>query len=324
MLVAKLTAVLNDESGRHAAEALRIERQHALQALQQVDDDDPDEIEEQHRERVALPVVLRLRVDARDAVDEPLDGPQHRREEGALAFVDGRHERAERLDEQRRARRRRARSAGVPCAVIRTSPATAARRPDRRRAPPRVSTRGCRGRSWPALHTVRHAIEEPGHSDQKGRRQNDDHFHRHAVLPARSERPRDPDDHLVVSDVLAEHGVARVLGIGRRERQRRRPTGSQAVGQRGPVVFIAVEGVVGRACVRGRGARALERLATGVPRDRELVAQWHGDRQVEIVAPLAVLDAEKIAEGIRILERRPLPADRSIHLVRVRLDRAYG
>ena len=84
----------------YRAEVLRIERQDALQALQQVDDDEPDQVEEQHRERIALPVGFRIRIDARHAIDHPLDRAEHRREERAAALVHRRHEGAQRLDEQ--------------------------------------------------------------------------------------------------------------------------------------------------------------------------------------------------------------------------------
>lgn len=50
-----------------------VQRQHALQSLQQVDDDEAGEIEDEHRQRVALPVLLLGRVHPTDAVDDALE-----------------------------------------------------------------------------------------------------------------------------------------------------------------------------------------------------------------------------------------------------------
>ena len=84
MLVTKLMAVLKDEVGRNGAEALRIERQQALQPQQRVEQQKARRIEGQHGERVGLPVLLRA-VIAAQAAKCPLDGREHGRESGPLA-----------------------------------------------------------------------------------------------------------------------------------------------------------------------------------------------------------------------------------------------
>src|SRR5262249_32627465 len=50
-------------------EALRVERQIELQALQQIDGDEADEVEKQHRQRVGNPALLTLGIDAGNAVE---------------------------------------------------------------------------------------------------------------------------------------------------------------------------------------------------------------------------------------------------------------
>ncbi|KAG0763588.1 hypothetical protein G6F22_018396 [Rhizopus arrhizus] len=50
---------------RHGAHAGRVQRQHALEPLQAVDDHDAQDVEGQHGQGVALPAHLGLRVDAR-------------------------------------------------------------------------------------------------------------------------------------------------------------------------------------------------------------------------------------------------------------------
>jgi hypothetical protein len=86
--------------GTHRGKALRVQRQHALQPLQQVHHDEADEIEQQQCERVALPVRFDRRLDGGEAIDAALDRFEHRRQEGTLAVVHLGHERAERLDQR--------------------------------------------------------------------------------------------------------------------------------------------------------------------------------------------------------------------------------
>ena len=88
------------EVGRHRRLIGRIERQHALQAQQRVEDEEAADVEEQHGDRVGEPMLLALLVDAADAVERGLDRAQHRRQEGALAVEDARHVAAERLHQR--------------------------------------------------------------------------------------------------------------------------------------------------------------------------------------------------------------------------------
>ena len=76
MLVAKLTAVLNEESGVTAPSFCGFSGSHCLQALQQVEDDEADHAEQQHGEGVSLPVHLLLGPHAAEAIDQPLDRAQ--------------------------------------------------------------------------------------------------------------------------------------------------------------------------------------------------------------------------------------------------------
>ena len=50
----------------------RIERQHALQAHQRVEDQEAADVEEQHGDRVGEPMLLALLIDAADAVERRL------------------------------------------------------------------------------------------------------------------------------------------------------------------------------------------------------------------------------------------------------------
>ena len=96
----KLTAVLKARSGATADMPGRIERQDALQAQQDVEDEEAADMEEQHGDRVGQPVLLALLVDAAGPVERRLDGPQDRRQERALAVEDARHVPAERLHQR--------------------------------------------------------------------------------------------------------------------------------------------------------------------------------------------------------------------------------
>ena len=62
--------------GRHRSEALGVQRQAALEALEQVHDQQAREVEEQHRERVGLPAHLAVGPDAREPVEEALEPPE--------------------------------------------------------------------------------------------------------------------------------------------------------------------------------------------------------------------------------------------------------
>jgi hypothetical protein len=81
-------------------EALRVERQHALQPLQEIHDDEADEAHQQHSQQVALPVALAILGDAGEPIDAALERPEQRRQKGAAAFVYRRHEGPERPGEQ--------------------------------------------------------------------------------------------------------------------------------------------------------------------------------------------------------------------------------
>ena len=83
------------EIGRHRRLFGRIERQHRLQAHQNVEDEKAADVEQQHADHVHEPVLLALLVDAAGPVDRGFDRPQHRRQERALAVEDARHIAAE-------------------------------------------------------------------------------------------------------------------------------------------------------------------------------------------------------------------------------------
>ena len=86
--------------GRHRAEALRVQRQPALEALEQVHDQQAREVEEQHRERVGLPAHLPVGPDARDPVDEALEPAQDALRGPGAPLVDPRHVEPERLGQR--------------------------------------------------------------------------------------------------------------------------------------------------------------------------------------------------------------------------------
>ena len=85
---------------RDRTEPLRVERQHALQALQRVDDQHAGRVEEQHRRGVRLPAHLLRGPHPGQAVDQPLEPAEHPLEPERPARVDGGHEGAQRLDER--------------------------------------------------------------------------------------------------------------------------------------------------------------------------------------------------------------------------------
>ena len=81
----------------HCPEVLRIERQHTLYALDEIEDQHRHRAEHQHGGRVLGPAHLVRFINAGNAVKQALDGPQHRIEEGALPGEHARHEDAERF-----------------------------------------------------------------------------------------------------------------------------------------------------------------------------------------------------------------------------------
>jgi hypothetical protein len=83
VLVAKLTAVLNDESD---------------ESLDPVHGECAGQAERQHRFGVVLPRHLAVRVDAGQAVQQTLQRPEPSTKEGMLGPVHPRHVPAERLD----------------------------------------------------------------------------------------------------------------------------------------------------------------------------------------------------------------------------------
>ena len=88
MLVPKLTAVLNDESGETAGQALGVERQDALESLHGVHGEDADEAERQQRRGVPPPVHLGLGIDPAEPIDEALHRPQEADDSGDAPLVD--------------------------------------------------------------------------------------------------------------------------------------------------------------------------------------------------------------------------------------------
>jgi hypothetical protein len=68
-----------------------------LQAHDEIKHHHGDSAEQQHRHGVFRPAHLVILVDAGDAINHTLDGPQHRVQERALAVEHPRHENAERL-----------------------------------------------------------------------------------------------------------------------------------------------------------------------------------------------------------------------------------
>ena len=87
--------------GAHGAHALRVERQHPLEALQQVDDQQADEVEEQHRDRVRPPRHPLLGIDAREPVADALDRPEDPIQDEGCSLVDPGHVASEWLRKRR-------------------------------------------------------------------------------------------------------------------------------------------------------------------------------------------------------------------------------
>ena len=86
--------------GRDGAEPLRVERQHALEALQEVDHEQAGEIEQQHRDGVGLPGHPLLGIDAGQPIEQPLERAEQPIEQQRRAIVDAGHVRAQRLGQR--------------------------------------------------------------------------------------------------------------------------------------------------------------------------------------------------------------------------------
>jgi hypothetical protein len=84
------------EVGRDRPKPLRVERQHVLDALHDVQHQQRHEAEHQDRDGVLRPAHLVGLADAGRPVDETLEGSDDRIEKRALAREDARHEGAER------------------------------------------------------------------------------------------------------------------------------------------------------------------------------------------------------------------------------------
>ena len=91
MFVVKLAAVLNASPGSTPAKPLRIERQKILQTLERIEHYHADDAEEQHRDGIFDPGLLRRRVDTAQPVNQPLDRQQHGIQKRALAGKHARH-----------------------------------------------------------------------------------------------------------------------------------------------------------------------------------------------------------------------------------------
>lgn len=81
---------------RKPREALRVQRQHALQAQHRIDEDKADQVEGQERQGVGVPALTLARINAAGLVEQALDGAHHRIEEGLLAVPDARKKDAQR------------------------------------------------------------------------------------------------------------------------------------------------------------------------------------------------------------------------------------
>ncbi len=84
------------EVGRDSVEATRIQRQHVLQALQGVKGQEAGDGEENHRDRIAQPILLPRRVDARQAVKPAFNRANDRRQKRPVAREHSGDESAER------------------------------------------------------------------------------------------------------------------------------------------------------------------------------------------------------------------------------------
>ena len=74
----KLIDGVEGEIGGYAVEALRIERQIVLQALQRIEREEAGDREGEHRHRVGEPALLARLLDAGEAVEDALERPHDR------------------------------------------------------------------------------------------------------------------------------------------------------------------------------------------------------------------------------------------------------
>jgi hypothetical protein len=86
--------------GRYGPEALRVEREDALEALERVHEEDAPEVEQEHRNGVRLPALLGFGPDAREPVDSPLEPAEDRLKTRRPAVIDPGHVEPERLRQQ--------------------------------------------------------------------------------------------------------------------------------------------------------------------------------------------------------------------------------
>jgi hypothetical protein len=96
VLVMKLAAVLNDESGV-TAEKLGVERQIGLQPLQTIDHQSTQQVERQHGQCILCPAHFLGGIDSAYAIERALKRPAHGVEHRRLALEDMCHVGAERL-----------------------------------------------------------------------------------------------------------------------------------------------------------------------------------------------------------------------------------
>src|SRR5450755_787583 len=93
---------IEGEVGRNqfTAEALRIERQRPLYALDEVSEQDSGQAESQQRSGIVRPMLLGGFVDAAEFVNQALQRADHGMQKRALAFEEPRHEGAHRLGQR--------------------------------------------------------------------------------------------------------------------------------------------------------------------------------------------------------------------------------
>ena len=83
----KLEEVLKARSGATASKPRGFQRQKVLQPLQGVERQESGDGKDDHRDRVAEPVLLPRRVDARQPVEGALDRPEHGRQKVSFAVA---------------------------------------------------------------------------------------------------------------------------------------------------------------------------------------------------------------------------------------------
>ncbi len=121
--------------GRDLAQRLRVERQHGLQPLQRVEDQESEKAEGQHGDAVGRPMLLDRGIDSGDAVENALDRAEDRMQECPLAGEDAGHPAAQRFGQQDDDDREDGDlDPAVDChgSVPKSVPAATGRRPDNR------------------------------------------------------------------------------------------------------------------------------------------------------------------------------------------------